>query len=56
MGSYVPVKEMSVNDVEVLNFFQAFLRHCINCVHTATITSSFSFHFRSSYMIYFIYH
>ena len=66
MGSYVPVKEMSVNDimnpqltcsqrqwlhssagrashryreitgsnpVEVLNFFLASLRNCINCVH-----------------------
>ena len=37
------------NPVEVLKFFQASLR-------TATIISSFSFHFRSSCMIYFIYH
>ena len=37
------------NPVEVLNFFQASLR-------TATIISSFSCHFRSSYMIYFTYH
>ena len=37
------------NPVEILKFFQASLR-------TATIISSFSFHFRSSYMIYFIYH
>ena len=53
VGSYVPVKEMSVNDIwnksyrspviarswvqtpliKVLNFFQASLRNCINCVH-----------------------
>ena len=40
--SYVFVKEMSgtgnrevtgSNPVEVLNFFQASLRNCINCVH-----------------------
>ena len=36
-------------------FFQASLRNCINSF-TAMIISPFSFHFRSSYMIYFIYH
>ena len=31
VGSYVPVKEMSVNDIYI--FFQASFRNCINCVH-----------------------
>ena len=44
------------NPVEVQNFFfQASLLNCID-TFTATIISSFPFHFRSSYMIYFIYH
>ena len=40
--------------VEVLNFFQASLRNCINCVNCDdhVIFISFSFHFRSSYIIF----
>ena len=38
-------------------FFQASLRNCINCVHCDNhFFFKFSFHFRSSYMYYFIYH
>ena len=34
VGSYVPVKEMSVNDIwNKSGFIQASLRNCINCVH-----------------------
>ena len=45
------------NPVEVLNFFQASLRNCINYVHCDNhFVIKFSFHFLSSYMIYFIYH
>ena len=42
--------------VEVLNFFQASLRNCINCVNCDDhfIFISFSFHFHSSYIIFHI--
>ena len=41
------------NPVEVLNFFQASLRNCINCVHNCEDHSPFD-SFPSSYMTYFI--
>ena len=89
VGSYVPVKEMSVNDIWNKSYINCGnemkmkkwssqwmqFMHCINYIHcedheemiiavnaiyaiasTTTITSSFSFHFHSSYVIYFIYH
>ena len=42
------------NPVKVLNFFFRLLYTIAWIAFTATIISSFSFHFRSSYMIYFI--
>ena len=43
------------NENEVLNFFRL-LYAIVKIAFTATIISSFSFLFRSSYMIYFIHH
>ena len=43
VGSYVPVKEMSVNDIWNKSY--------MNCGNEMK-----NFHFHSSYMIYFVYH
>ena len=44
------------NPVEVLNFFSGFFMQLHKLRSLRRSFSSFSFHFRSSYMIYFIYH
>ena len=43
VGSYVPVKEMSVNDIWNKSY--------MNCGNEMK-----NFHFHSSYMVYFVYH
>ena len=53
VGSYVPVREMGVNDIWNKSY--------VNCGNEEMIVAvnaiyAISFHFRSSHMIYFIYH
>ena len=56
MSDYIIIRHIKYHKNVIFS-----IKHCIkvsnsHIVFTAMITSLFSFHFHSSYMIYFIYH